>query len=205
MTARFTTQIEICRLIRSLPSDDHQVIATFGAVLTQQLGYHSLQQFFVQAFLQNRLQLSDESNNKVLSYLHDVTAIDSLPRSKSTQSAIESLPRDIFNYIGSYLRNIDCVSGFSHCNHNIHKMVLTRGFVGEINIRERLVMTPNVIKNLIDNNSCSLLLHFNRYHVDIVSNDQEKISCCANNPCVLCQFHSNIKKSMSCIINQNNY
>lgn len=48
---------------------------------------------------------------------------------KSKPSALESLPKDIFNHTGLYLDTIDCASGLSHCNHNIHKMVLSKEFI----------------------------------------------------------------------------
>ena len=205
ITCRFRAQIEICKLIRCLPNEE--TVATFGAVLIQELGCTSLQQSLHETFLQNRLRLSDESNKKLLSHLH-ATLDDTNNQTKcddasSSLSRLESLPKDIFNRIGMYLNIFDCASRFSHCNHNIHKMVLNKEFIAtpkQTRYRHRLVLTPKIIQKIMDNNTCSMFIYHGCEGASFKNVGQcDKISCCSRNPCVLCQFHTKIENAIASI------
>ena len=208
---RFRTQIEICKLIRCLPNEDS--VVSFGTVLIQELGYTSLQQYLYQTFLENRLMLSDESNNKLLSHLINLHDPNIHSNSKcndtpcpSSLSRLESLPKDIFNHIGLYLNNVDCALGFSHCNHNIHKMVLNKQFIACSKQTEYcLQLTPKIIQKITQHNTCSMLIYHGCNGVSFKNVDKYgKISCRSKNLCELCRFHKKIEKSIKSIDDEKN-
>ena len=67
----------------------------------------NFQQLLVQMFLQQRLQLSEESNERLLYHLQQRVVNSSaqltVQQSTTKTSKLEALPKDIFIYIGSLI------------------------------------------------------------------------------------------------------
>ena len=71
-------------------------------------------------------------------------------------------------------------------------------------MRRILYPTPKKIQSIMDNNSCSMFIHYGCIKLTIKTGlCKGKIQCSLNNSCVLCQFHSKVEKQIANIKDDN--
>ena len=82
--------------------------------------------------------------------------------------------------------------------------MLSEEFLNSLNINH-VVLTPKRIQTIMDNNTCSPLIWYNRKILEIkMDNDcEDEIGCTLSKRCVLCKFYQKIENGTKSIVPSN--
>ena len=164
--SRFGKQIEICRRIKSM-NNESQIIA-FLQVWSQQSNCNNVQHLLSKLFISTKCKLSDAANNVIL------RSFDRIKEKHKKVSRIESLPKDIFNGLASFLTVYSNLN-LSVCNHTIHKMVHNDDYFGQCIDNQQFVLTPRKLTSILTNNS-HLFCFLKECNVFVLSSDKVTVT-----------------------------